>query len=399
MYLIEVIPIQSGTKKPLTYYSKAQLLRGALVEIEIRSKKTTGIVASVQPASSARSNLRTSSYQIKKISKIIQERPVALHILTVAESVSDKTLAPASKILEKLVPEWTWSSDHYLNNYKPDTDSDELLYEYLVFQAPQKERMTYYRTMVREMLAKKKTLLIVVPTYAHIERYYSFLEKGVGNRIIQLHGKLTQKKITEAYTKLKKDTGWIVLATPSMSMYPLPSLGKILLDTESHSTYHTMARPFLDLRYVFQSRAMYQNIPIIFAGSFVSLSHHLSLEDGTARALRPVISRVEFPHSIERVIPGDPAQKKHPPVKKNDEFMMLEKPIHEKLKKIREQGESVLVFVSRKGLAPVTVCQDCRNVLRAPETGVPLVLIKSKNGRRKFRDPKTGQEYPANTVC
>ena len=71
MQLIHVIPISRGiTKDRLSYFSKKDIPKGAIVSVPIRNKLTPAIVESTEDVKDVKTKLRQSPFPIKKIDEV-----------------------------------------------------------------------------------------------------------------------------------------------------------------------------------------------------------------------------------------------------------------------------------------------------------------------------------------
>jgi hypothetical protein len=79
MFVIEVIPLQhlpKNVSQVLTYYYKTPIIKGAVVEISVQTKKINALVVSSTPIEDIKETLKTNTFSLKKINKIILERPI-----------------------------------------------------------------------------------------------------------------------------------------------------------------------------------------------------------------------------------------------------------------------------------------------------------------------------------
>src|SRR5690606_16025236 len=57
-----------------------------------------------------------------------------------------------------------------------------------ILQEPDRERLTYYKSLIRESFAKQQSIFFCLPTIPDIEKVVPFLEKGIERYILILHG-------------------------------------------------------------------------------------------------------------------------------------------------------------------------------------------------------------------
>jgi coenzyme F420-reducing hydrogenase delta subunit len=77
MFVIEVIPLQhlpKNVSQILTYYCKTPIIKGAVVEISIQTKKINALVISSTPIETIKETLKTNTFSLKKINKIVLEK-------------------------------------------------------------------------------------------------------------------------------------------------------------------------------------------------------------------------------------------------------------------------------------------------------------------------------------
>lgn len=79
MQIIEVIPIQHLPKtvsQVLTYYHKSPISKGAIVEINVNHRNILAIVTNSEPIENLKSTLKSNTFSLKKISKIVYEKSI-----------------------------------------------------------------------------------------------------------------------------------------------------------------------------------------------------------------------------------------------------------------------------------------------------------------------------------
>ena len=79
-------------------------------------------------------------------------------------------------------------------------------------------------------------------------------------------------------------------------------------------------------------------------------------------------------------------------------FTTLSKETKNKIASELKSGGRVAVFASRRGIAPLTVCNDCGTPISDPETGTPMTLHKTASGN-VFLSHRSGAVLPSETSC
>jgi hypothetical protein len=79
MYIIEVIPLQhlpKNVSQILTYYYKEPIEKGIIVEISVQTKKILAIVTCSTPIENLKNDLKSNTFTLKKLNKIIISKPI-----------------------------------------------------------------------------------------------------------------------------------------------------------------------------------------------------------------------------------------------------------------------------------------------------------------------------------
>ena len=79
-------------------------------------------------------------------------------------------------------------------------------------------------------------------------------------------------------------------------------------------------------------------------------------------------------------------------------FSTLEKETKEKIRTEIKKGGRAAVYAARRGLAPLTVCNDCGTPITDPESGAPMSLHKTSSGN-VFISHRSGALLPGETSC
>src|SRR3989344_5538344 len=121
--------------------------------------------------------------------------------------------------------------------------------EIIVIQSQYEERIHHYKSIVREELAKNKSVFLCLPTAADMENIAVELGRGIEKYVFVLSGKMPRKKITEEWKKIVEEKHPVlIIATKSFLSLPRRDFGAIIIDQESSSAYKNQKRPYTDAR-------------------------------------------------------------------------------------------------------------------------------------------------------
>lgn len=206
-----------------------------------------------------------------------------------------------------------------------------------------------YMQLMREVLGQGRQCLILVPeiglTPQTVERFKSRFEVPLA----VLHSGLTEAARMDAWRAAAFGTAGIVIGTRSAVFTPLHNPGLIIVDEEHDSSFKQQEGLRYSARDLAIYRAQQENINVVLGSATPSLE---SLRNARAkrfahlRLMQPAGTAVPSPREV---IDIDNSAA-------NSGFTDL---LLHKISKHLDAGNQVLVFINRRGYAPVLSCQDC----------------------------------------
>ena len=189
--------------------------------------------------------------------------------------------------------------------------------------------------------------------------------------LVTLHSHLSGIERLDNWRKAKSGEAQIVIGTRLAVFTPLPNLKLIIIDEEHDGSFKQHEGLRYHARDVAIIRAKYENIPIILGTATPALEtwfnakgeyakyHYLEL---TQRAVK----NAKLP-SIYTIPPSD----KYGPALSNIIISAIQSRI--------DRQEQVLIFINRRGYAPVLVCSSCSWVPNCERCSARLVVhLKTK---------------------
>jgi len=222
-----------------------------------------------------------------------------------------------------------------------------------------------YLRLAAHALAQGQQVLMLVPEIALTPQ----LEQRVAQRfaaanVVSLHSALADGARSRGFVQALTGRADIVLGTRLAVFAPLPRLGLILVDEEHDASYKQQEGVRYSARDVAVWRARQRGVPIVLGSATPSLEtwYHARSERYALQTLsqRAVAATLPAVHCIdtrrlkldEGLSPG------------------LQAAIGQRL----ERGEQSLVFLNRRGYAPVLSCPSCGWVSRCPHCSANLVV-------------------------
>lgn len=395
MRLIHVIPISRGiTKDRLSYFSKEDVPKGAMVTVPIRNKLTPAIVEHTEKVEDVKTKLRQSPYPIKKIEEVKKTQIFSPEFMSAVLETADYTAGTAGAIINTLVPKAILDNPKKIHESTTKENAQkELVYERLVLQTDKDERFSTYRSLIREAFARKQSVFICMPTFHDVEQFVSKSEKGIGAYMFGFHNNLPKKQIYERWnTILSEDHPVAIVGTGSFLSIPRLDIKTIILERESSNVYKSPVRPYVDIRIFAGLLARQINARIVYADSFLRIETLHHYYEGLSAELAPLRFRPLSPakHSIVDM-------KNYKPTVKG-RYDIISHELARLVEDTRRDAASLFVFSSRRGLSPTTVCSDCGATVTSSHSDAPMVLHKTSKGNI-FYCHQNGEVRSANERC
>lgn len=167
--------------------------------------------------------------------------------------------------------------------------------------------------------------------------------------IALLHSGLNDSKRLQAWQSAQTGKASIVIGTRSAIYTPIPHLGLIVLDEEHDLSFKQQEGFRYHARDVALYRAHLENCPIILGSATPSIDSYALVEQGKMTRLeldqRAGVAVMPKMHVIDLKV----AQKQNG---------ISQQLIHEVQKRL-DKKEQVLIFLNRRGYAPVLICESC----------------------------------------
>lgn len=397
MWTVEVIPIKRGLpKEVLTYFSAEPVADGVLVSVPIRSKLVDAIVVGSRDAREEKAAIKSGDFSLRKIAKIKTESPIPPYIFDAATLAARYYRRTRGDMLDMYVPDFSFYGS--LPPASEKKSEHEAQPERLIFQAPLEDRISHYRTYIREAFAKKESLVFVVPTIADCDVLEKALARGVADFVLVINGELSKKKMADTLKRLASEPhAVVVITTPSYVSLLRPDISTIILEHESSGAYSTPTLPSYDLRVLVEILARSAGKKLILGDSLLRIETLGRYEEKEFTTLVPVTFRSLAPIDISVIPHGIPEEL--PARARNEQIPALSEPVRALLEKASVTKSKVFAFALRTGLATVTKCRDCFTVLLCEHCEAPLVLYTGAEERRVFICNKCKRHTPSEQKC
>ncbi|MCX6747561.1 MAG: hypothetical protein NTW98_01260 [Candidatus Nomurabacteria bacterium] len=408
MRILTVIPLQKNSfKEELTYFSANDISIGSVVNVPIRNKNTLALVVASMDASTAKSEVKGMNFNLKKITEAKSVSIFRPEFIEAAILTSKYFVANKSSVISHLIPkiirdQYDLISKAYSTQESKNINTASTQIEKLLFQAPQEERISQYKTLIRESFANKKSVFITLPTEQDIKKFETALKKGIENFTIVLYSSLSSKKTISSIEKiLKEEHPILIIGTPPFLSVPRKDLNTVILENENSSSYKTIAGSPFDLRTFVELFASKINAKLILADSLLRFETIARKELDNFSELRPMSFRVSFDGEI-KILEKNPKKElvQGAESESNQKFKIISDESIIEIQESLAKNKNVFIFSLRKGLATCTVCKNCANEVTCDNCLAPVVLYVSRDGqKRMFACNKCKTEKDPDMTC
>lgn len=402
MNVIEVIPIARGIGKDvLTYFTISTPREGAIVTAELRGRKIKAIVVSVKDAAEHRAELRGADFALKKASFDGEPRQfLSQEFLTAATRAARFYAGTVGGVLHLLVPHVVLTNIDELHNPEEMTPREKRQARsshILVLQADERERIADYRSVIREEFARGRSVFICVPTAADAIRIKSQVDRGIADYSHIFHSQLRKHTLIETWNKAI-DTGHpaLIIATGAFFCVPRHDIGTIIVEREDSRSYKLSTRPFVDIRMFAELYAKEIGARLIYGDTLLRTETIWRYKEDEVQPLSSLAFRSTTSaeqHIVDLRTATD---------EKGSHAGALSPRLLDIIATTREKNEHTFLFAARRGLSPLTLCQDCGTIVTCHTCKAPTVLHSRSSAHtpeRFFLCHHCGERRSAEEKC
>ena len=229
---------------------------------------------------------------------------------------------------------------------------------------------TYFEG-VAEALRQGRQVLILLPEIALTVQFLDRFAARFGCRPLEWHSELSARDRRRAYRAVSSGQARAVAGARSALFLPFPKLGLIVADEEHEQAYKQEEGVIYNARDMAVVRARLEECPIVLASATPSLETYVNAKSGRYRWLKlpfrhgaaemPEVRLVDM-----RAGPYEPGQ-------------YLSTQLREALQNTLAAREQALLFLNRRGYAPLTLCTACGHKETCRQCSAWMVEHRTRN--------------------
>ena len=238
----------------------------------------------------------------------------------------------------------------------------------------------YFDSVLRAYNAGKSVLLMM-PEIALTAQFIDRFTQRFGNPPVVWHSNLTSARRREIWRGVAHGDIKIIVGTRSALFLPWKNLGLIVVDEEHDTSYKQEDMGNYHARDMAILRAKISDFPVILASATPSMETMYNVSVGKYNRIR-LNSR--FGGAQMPIIETIDMRDNHPESYKIDNDGKeitgnLSPKLCELITKNLEQHKQVMLFINRRGFAPIIQCRKCGWVAECPDCSIGLNYHKHLN--------------------
>ena len=245
----------------------------------------------------------------------------------------------------------------------------------------------YFNRIARALAGKKQALLLVPEINLSPQLEAWLKQRFPKSRVVSLHSGLNDSERLENWLAAQSGDAQVILGTRLAVFTPIPKLGLIIVDEEHDASFKQQDSLRYSARDVAIFRAQQADIPVILGSATPALESYQHAISGRYR-LAKLAQR-----AVDHALPPELRCIDIRRLKLNEG---LSEPLIAALKERLQRGEQSLIFINRRGYAPVLMCSACAWISGCARCSSRLVLHLRE---RRLRCHHCGHEERVPAAC
>ncbi len=245
-----------------------------------------------------------------------------------------------------------------------------------------------YFEAVAQALEAGKQALVLLPEIALTSQFIDRFEARFGARPVEWHSEITPHRRGRAWRAVARGEARVVVGARSALFLPFRNLGLIVVDEEHESAFKQADRVIYQGRDMSVVRGALGGVPVVLSSATPSIESHVNADEGRYKRLRlqarfagatlPKIEAIDL--------------REHPP----ERGRWMSPVLVERVTEALTDQQQALLFLNRRGYAPLTLCRVCGYRFECPHCSVWLVEHRFRN---KLQCHHCGASVPVPNDC
>jgi primosomal protein N' (replication factor Y) len=227
-----------------------------------------------------------------------------------------------------------------------------------------------YLEAIAECLRQGRQALVLLPEIALSSQWLERFERRFGVPPAVWHSDLTSRVRRITWRAVAEGAAPVVVGARSALFLPFPDLGLVVIDEEHETAFKQEEGVVYHARDMAVVRARFCSAPAVLVSATPSLETLANVEAGRYRRLTlPVRHGGAVLPSIAAIdLRATPPERGH----------FLAPPLIQAVHDTLARGEQAMLFLNRRGYAPLTLCRHCGHRMQCPNCTAWLVEHRAR---------------------
>ncbi|WP_281983627.1 primosomal protein N' [Thalassorhabdomicrobium marinisediminis] len=245
-----------------------------------------------------------------------------------------------------------------------------------------------YLEAVAECLRQGRQALVLLPEIALTSEFITRVEARFGHKPAEWHSGVTMTERRRCWKMVGQGEAQLIVGARSALFLPFRDLGLIVVDEEHDTSYKQEDGVLYNARDMAVLRASLNSAQVVLASATPSLESWANVEAGkyrrvtlTSRYGAAVLPEMTAIDMRSEDLPGS---------------RWVSPSLQAKVQARLERGEQSLLFLNRRGYAPVTICRACGHQIGCDDCDSTMVEHRFL---KRLMCHQCGETKPMPTVC
>ncbi len=385
------------------YAAETDIAPGTFVRVPFGRKENVGVVWDQAPDNTI------PDTKVKSVTTVLDIPPLPPETIRFVNWVAGYTLSPLGMVLKMaLIPDMEKESKHPLSFAHPIPDFQTVAFSDAQTVAVRKligkigqgftvslldgvtgsGKTEVYFEMMASALRAQTPVLVLLPEITLTTTWLERFEKRFGVRPAVWHSSLTPKQRRDTWQAVAAGQAPVVVGARSALFLPYQKLGLIIVDEEHDASFKQEDGVLYQARDMAIVRAKIANCPIVLASATPSVEtycnvaagryDHILLPERFSGAVFPDIHIVDMRR------------------KEKGKISFISPLLRDLLAARLAAKEQSLLFINRRGYAPLILCRACGERIQCPYCSAWLVEHRHQ---KCLQCHHCGYTRPVPTVC
>jgi primosomal protein N' (replication factor Y) len=248
-----------------------------------------------------------------------------------------------------------------------------------------------YFEVIEKIISQGKQALILLPEISLTSSILERFKKKFGFSPVLWHSTISDAKKRNSFFKIAKGEARVVIGARSALHLPFKNLGLIIVDEEHDSSYKQEDQIIYNARDVAIMRGKIEDFSVILSTATPSIETYNNAKTGKYKhyKLESRFNKFELPE----------VQMIDMRTEKISATEFISTKLRAEIKHNLDNNLQSLLFLNRKGYAPLVLCSKCGFRFKSPDTSSWLVMHKDSSGKSFLKCHHSDFKMPMPEIC